>query len=48
MKHSVWCQPAWTGTLHGEFENPLLLFSPVSAKKYLAVSKDSIDIIEMK
>ena len=33
---------------HGEFENPLLLFSPVSAKKYLAVSKDSIDIIEMK
>ena len=31
-----------------EFENPLLLFSPVSAKKYLAVSKDSIDIIEMK
>lgn len=32
----------------GEFEKPVLLFSPLSTKKYLAVTKDSIDIIEMK
>ena len=32
----------------GEFEKPVLLFSPLSTKKYLTVSKDSIDIIEMK
>ncbi len=32
----------------GEFEKPCLLFSPISAKRYLAVSKESIDIIEMQ
>ena len=32
----------------GEFEKPVLLFSPISTKKYLAVTKDSIDMIEMK
>lgn len=31
----------------GEFEKPYLLFSPVKRNRYLAVSKESIDLIEM-
>lgn len=33
---------------HGEFEKPYLLFTPISGKRYMAVSKESIDTIEMK
>lgn len=33
---------------HGEFEKPCLLFSPVSGKRYMAVTRESIDTIEMQ
>ena len=32
----------------GDFETPYLLFAPLSGNRYLAVSQDSIDTIEMK
>ena len=32
----------------GEFEKPYMLMTPVNTKRYTAVSKESIDVIEMK
>ena len=33
---------------NGDFERPCLLFAPLSGNRYLAVSQDSIDTLEMK
>lgn len=32
----------------GEFEKPYLLFAPIKGSRFLAVSKDSVDTVEMK
>ncbi len=37
-----------TERFNGNFETPYLLFSPLSGRKFLAVSKESIDIVEME
>ena len=33
---------------NGDFQTPYLLFAPIRGNRYLAVSQESIDTIEMK
>ena len=33
---------------NGDFQTPYLLFAPIRGNRYLAVSQESIDIIEMR